>query len=79
MQEDKEIWEPILPRNYKEIIDKSETPGIYSNTKKKDLHRMLSEGIFLLDRKVVIKSFPDLINLFNLVFYTFSLRTLQSK
>ena len=79
MQEDKEIWEPMLPRNYKEIIDISETPGIYSNTKKKDLYKMLSEGIFLLQGKVVINSFSDLINLSNLAFYTFSVRTLQSK
>ncbi|GKA88565.1 kinase-like domain, phloem protein 2-like protein, partial [Tanacetum coccineum] len=52
IQEDKEIWEPMLPRNYREIIDMSKTPGIYSINKKKDLYRMLSDGMFLQEGKV---------------------------
>ncbi|GJT80447.1 kinase-like domain, phloem protein 2-like protein [Tanacetum coccineum] len=51
-QEDKEIWEPMLPRNYREIIDMSKTPGIYSINKKKDLYRMLSDAVFLQGGKV---------------------------
>ncbi|GJV43294.1 kinase-like domain, phloem protein 2-like protein [Tanacetum coccineum] len=51
-QEDEEIWDPKLPRNYKEIIDMSENPGIYSNMKKKDVYKMLSEGIFFPKGKV---------------------------
>ncbi|PWA83408.1 protein kinase-like domain, Phloem protein 2-like protein [Artemisia annua] len=50
--EEEEIWDPKLPRNYKEIIDMSENPGIYSNMKKKDVYKMLSEGIFLPKGKV---------------------------
>ncbi|GKC10429.1 kinase-like domain, phloem protein 2-like protein [Tanacetum coccineum] len=42
-QEDKEIWEPMLPRNYREIIDMSKTPGIYSINKKR-----ISTGCFLM-------------------------------
>nr|GEV38011.1 hypothetical protein [Tanacetum cinerariifolium] len=51
-QEDEEIWEPMLPRNYIEIIDTSKNLEIYSINKKKDLYRMLSDGMFLQEGKV---------------------------
>ncbi|KAJ0503097.1 putative protein kinase RLK-Pelle-LRR-I-1 family [Helianthus annuus] len=55
-QEDIEIWEARLPRDYKEIIHKSRTPELYSNVSKKDLYVMFSKGILLQDAKVVINS-----------------------
>ncbi|KAL9992834.1 putative protein kinase RLK-Pelle-CR4L family [Helianthus debilis subsp. tardiflorus] len=51
-QEDIEIWEARLPRDYKEIIHKSRTPELYSNVRKKDLYVMFSKGILLQDAKV---------------------------
>ncbi|KAJ0735757.1 putative protein kinase RLK-Pelle-LRR-I-1 family [Helianthus annuus] len=53
-QEDIEIWEARLPRDYKEIIQKSRTPELYSNVSKKDLYVMFSEGILLQDAKVCL-------------------------
>ncbi|XP_076956610.1 uncharacterized protein LOC143631871 [Bidens hawaiensis] len=48
-QEDSEIWEPKLPRAYKEIIRLSGTSEIYN---KKDIYVKLSEGIHLPKDKV---------------------------
>ncbi|XP_076895105.1 uncharacterized protein LOC143547601 [Bidens hawaiensis] len=48
-QEDFEIWEPKLPRDYQEIILLSETPEIYE---KKDIYEKLSDGILLPEKKV---------------------------
>nr|XP_043612221.1 uncharacterized protein LOC122583915 [Erigeron canadensis] len=49
-QEDHEIWEPKLPRDYLEIIQLSKTPDVfYSVEKKKDLYDMLSKGILIQD------------------------------
>ncbi|KAI7731913.1 hypothetical protein M8C21_027234, partial [Ambrosia artemisiifolia] len=52
-QEDYEIWEPKLPTDYKEIIQRSKTPDIYSDKTKKDLYDMFSKGILLQDDKVL--------------------------
>ncbi|KAF5783835.1 putative protein kinase RLK-Pelle-LRR-I-1 family [Helianthus annuus] len=53
-QEDIEIWEVRLPRDYKEIIQKSRTPELYSNVSKKDIYFMFSKGILLQDAKVCL-------------------------
>nr|XP_043633089.1 uncharacterized protein LOC122604267 [Erigeron canadensis] len=54
VQEDYEIWEAELPKDYKEIVQMSETPEIYSTMKRKDLYDMLSKGILIADGKVVL-------------------------
>ncbi|XP_071741425.1 uncharacterized protein [Rutidosis leptorrhynchoides] len=51
-QEDDEIWEPQLPGNYREIIDMSKTPKLYSSKRKKELYELLTEGIFIQKGKV---------------------------
>ncbi|KAI3829119.1 hypothetical protein L1987_03234 [Smallanthus sonchifolius] len=51
LQEDSEIWEPKLPRDYNEIIRLSETPEMHTK-KKKDIYKKLSNGIFLQKEKV---------------------------
>ncbi|KAM0065818.1 putative phloem protein [Helianthus debilis subsp. tardiflorus] len=48
-QEDFEIWEPKLPRDYKEIMRLSQSSGVY---KKKDIYKKLSNGILLPNEKV---------------------------
>ena len=56
MQEDYEKWEPKLPKDYKEIVQMSKCPEIYSTTKKEDLYNIFSNGILLQEDKVVISS-----------------------
>ncbi|MFS7990823.1 putative protein kinase RLK-Pelle-CrRLK1L-1 family [Helianthus anomalus] len=56
-QEEFEIWEAKLPRDYKEIIGSSETPEMYQTEKKKDLYKKLSDGIILPKEKVVLLFF----------------------
>ncbi|KAI7755610.1 hypothetical protein M8C21_016683, partial [Ambrosia artemisiifolia] len=51
-QEDFEIWETKLPRDYKEILQLSETPEIYHTKKKKDIYMELSNGILLPKEKL---------------------------
>ncbi|XP_021994451.2 uncharacterized protein LOC110891100 [Helianthus annuus] len=51
-QEDIEIWEAKLPKDYKEIIHMSKTPEIYSNLSNKGLCEMFSKGILLQQGKV---------------------------
>ncbi|GJS62690.1 kinase-like domain, phloem protein 2-like protein [Tanacetum coccineum] len=46
-QEDYEKWEPKLPKDYKEIIEMSKFPEIYSTIKKEDLYIIFSKGILL--------------------------------
>ncbi|GJZ15778.1 kinase-like domain, phloem protein 2-like protein [Tanacetum coccineum] len=53
-QEDYEIWEPKLPKDYKEIIQMSKCPAIYSATKKEDLYNIFSKGILLQQDKVLL-------------------------
>ncbi|GKD40796.1 kinase-like domain, phloem protein 2-like protein, partial [Tanacetum coccineum] len=74
-QEDHEIWEPKLPKDYKEIIEMSKCPEIYSTIKKEDLYNIFSKGILLQQDKVVISSFSNLSYIFmHRVFYvSFSL------
>ncbi|GKD40073.1 hypothetical protein Tco_1260280 [Tanacetum coccineum] len=56
-QEDHEKWEPKLPKDYKEMIQMSKCPEIYSTIKKEDLYNIFSKGILLQQHKVVISSF----------------------
>ncbi|XP_071719037.1 uncharacterized protein [Rutidosis leptorrhynchoides] len=53
-QEDYEIWEPKLPKDYKEIFRSFETPENYMTEKKKDLHKKLTNGILLQKENMVI-------------------------
>ncbi|KAK1427534.1 hypothetical protein QVD17_16221 [Tagetes erecta] len=53
-QEDYEIWERKLPRDYKEIIGMSSPPEKYSNLSNKDLYEMFSKGILLHKDKVCL-------------------------
>ncbi|GJW86333.1 kinase-like domain, phloem protein 2-like protein [Tanacetum coccineum] len=53
-QEDHEIWEPKLPKDYKEIIEMSKCPEIYSTIKKEDLYNIFSKGILLQQDKVLL-------------------------
>ncbi|GKD11541.1 kinase-like domain, phloem protein 2-like protein, partial [Tanacetum coccineum] len=52
-QEDYEIWEPKLPKDYKEVIQMSKCPEIYSTKKKEDLYNIFSKGILLQQDKVL--------------------------
>ncbi|GKA35406.1 kinase-like domain, phloem protein 2-like protein, partial [Tanacetum coccineum] len=52
-QEDYEIWELKLPKDYKEIIQMSKCPEIYSTKKKEDLYNIFSKGILLQQDKVL--------------------------
>nr|XP_043631039.1 receptor-like protein kinase ANXUR1 [Erigeron canadensis] len=51
-QEDYEIWEPKLPKDYKEIISMSKNPEIYFGGKKKDIYDVLNKGILLQEGKL---------------------------
>ncbi|KAI3737963.1 hypothetical protein L2E82_27981 [Cichorium intybus] len=51
-QEDHEMWEPKLPKDYKELILMSKTPEVYSMAKKEDIYNMFFKGILLGDGKV---------------------------
>nr|GEV67396.1 protein kinase-like domain, phloem protein 2-like protein [Tanacetum cinerariifolium] len=53
-QEDYEIWEPKLPKDYKEIIQMSKCPEDYSTIKKEDLYNIFSKGILLQHDKVLL-------------------------
>ncbi|KAJ0690857.1 putative protein kinase RLK-Pelle-LRR-I-1 family [Helianthus annuus] len=53
-QEDIEIWEAKLPKDYKEIIHMSKTAEIYSNLSNKDLCEMFSKGILLQNGKTCL-------------------------
>ncbi|GJV69275.1 kinase-like domain, phloem protein 2-like protein [Tanacetum coccineum] len=53
-QEDYEIWEPKLPKDYKEVIQMSKCPEIYSTKKKEDLYNIFSKGILLQQDKVLL-------------------------
>nr|GEU90918.1 protein kinase-like domain, phloem protein 2-like protein [Tanacetum cinerariifolium] len=52
--EDYEKWETKLPRDYKEVIQMSKCPVIYSTTKKEELYNMFSKGILLQQDKVLL-------------------------
>ncbi|PWA49527.1 protein kinase-like domain, Phloem protein 2-like protein [Artemisia annua] len=53
-QENYEKWEPKLPTDYKEIIQMSKCPEIYSTKKKEDLYNIFSKGILLQQDKVLL-------------------------
>ncbi|PWA57457.1 protein kinase-like domain, Phloem protein 2-like protein [Artemisia annua] len=53
-QEDYEIWEPKLPKDYKEIIRMSKCPENYSVIKKEDMYNIFSDGILLQQDKVLL-------------------------
>ncbi|GJU73450.1 kinase-like domain, phloem protein 2-like protein [Tanacetum coccineum] len=53
-QEDYAIWEPKLPKDYKEIIQMSRCPEDYSTLKKEDLYNIFSKGILLQQEKVLL-------------------------
>ncbi|KAF5783826.1 putative protein kinase RLK-Pelle-LRR-I-1 family [Helianthus annuus] len=53
-QEDIEIWEAKLPKDYKEIIHMSKNPKIYSNLSNKDLCEKFSKGILLQNGKTCL-------------------------
>ncbi|GJU15207.1 kinase-like domain, phloem protein 2-like protein [Tanacetum coccineum] len=57
IQEDHELWEPKLPKDYKEIIQMSKCPEIYSTKMKEELYNTFSEGILLQQDKVQLLSF----------------------
>ncbi|KAK9068522.1 hypothetical protein SSX86_012636 [Deinandra increscens subsp. villosa] len=52
-QEDSEMWEVKLPRDYKEIIHMSKTPENYTNISYKDLYHMFLKGILLRKEKLL--------------------------
>ncbi|GKD21317.1 kinase-like domain, phloem protein 2-like protein, partial [Tanacetum coccineum] len=49
-QEDYEKWEPKLPKDYKEIIQMSKCPEIYSTRKKEELYNTFTKGILQQDK-----------------------------
>ncbi|KAJ0703195.1 putative protein kinase RLK-Pelle-CrRLK1L-1 family [Helianthus annuus] len=51
-QKDYEIWETQLPEDYKEIIQMSKPPEIYSTAKRKDIYDTLSKGMLIKEGKV---------------------------
>ncbi|GJV22164.1 kinase-like domain, phloem protein 2-like protein [Tanacetum coccineum] len=53
-QEDYEKWEPKLAKDYKEIIQMSKCPEIYSTKKKEELYNIFSKGILLQQDKVLL-------------------------
>ncbi|PWA79805.1 protein kinase-like domain, Phloem protein 2-like protein [Artemisia annua] len=53
-QEDYEKWEPKLPKDYKEIIQMSNCPKVYSTKKKEELYNNFSKGILLQQDKVLL-------------------------
>ncbi|PWA96617.1 Protein kinase, ATP binding site-containing protein [Artemisia annua] len=55
-QEDYDIWESKLPKDYKEIIQMSKCPEDYSIIKKEDLYNIFSKGILLQQDKVHLAS-----------------------
>ncbi|GKD33925.1 hypothetical protein Tco_1249434, partial [Tanacetum coccineum] len=53
-QEDYEKWDTKLPTDYKEIIQMSKCPDIYSAKKKEELYDIFSKGIILQQDKVLL-------------------------
>ncbi|PWA66999.1 protein kinase-like domain, Phloem protein 2-like protein [Artemisia annua] len=53
-QENYEEWEPKLPTDYKEIIQMSKCPEIYSAKKKEELYNIFSKGILLQQDNVLL-------------------------
>ncbi|GJV51507.1 kinase-like domain, phloem protein 2-like protein, partial [Tanacetum coccineum] len=53
-QEDYEIWEPRLPKDYNKIIHMSKCPEIYSTKKKEEFYNTFTKGILLQQDKVLL-------------------------
>ncbi|GJT06706.1 kinase-like domain, phloem protein 2-like protein [Tanacetum coccineum] len=53
-QEDYEKWEHKLPADYKDLIQMSKCPEIYSTKKKEELYNIFSTGILLQQDKVLL-------------------------
>ncbi|KAJ9564885.1 hypothetical protein OSB04_000851 [Centaurea solstitialis] len=51
-QEDYEIWEPKLPRDYKQLLPMSKFPAMYSTETKKGLYNILRKRILLQKGRV---------------------------
>nr|GEU49544.1 probable serine/threonine-protein kinase PBL28 [Tanacetum cinerariifolium] len=58
-QEECEIWQPKLPKDYKEIIQMSKSAGIYSNKSNEDLYNIFSKGMLLLKDKLAVQLMKD--------------------
>ncbi|KAL8214579.1 hypothetical protein R6Q57_004028 [Mikania cordata] len=59
-QEDYDVWEPKLPKDYKEIIQMSKNLEINNSMEsKKDLYDMFSKGILLQNDKVLFSFGPN--------------------
>ncbi|GJV68526.1 kinase-like domain, phloem protein 2-like protein [Tanacetum coccineum] len=58
-QEEYEIWQPKLPKDYKEIIQMSKSPEIYSTKNNEDLYHIFSKGILLPKDKVLFSLAND--------------------
>ncbi|GJT16660.1 kinase-like domain, phloem protein 2-like protein, partial [Tanacetum coccineum] len=54
IQEDNEIWEPKLPKDYEEIIQMSKCPEIHSTKMKEELYKTFTKGILLQQDKVLL-------------------------
>ncbi|XP_023761496.1 uncharacterized protein LOC111909939 [Lactuca sativa] len=52
-QDDYDIWEPKLPKDYEKLIQMSDSREIYSLEKKKDIYQMLCNGVLLQKGKVL--------------------------
>nr|GEV63581.1 protein kinase-like domain, phloem protein 2-like protein [Tanacetum cinerariifolium] len=65
--EDYEIWEPKLPKDYKEITQMSKCPEMYSTIKKEELYNTFSKGILLQQDKVYMIEIVPNIGTFPLV------------
>ncbi|GKD09014.1 kinase-like domain, phloem protein 2-like protein, partial [Tanacetum coccineum] len=67
-QEDYEKWELKLPKDYKEIIQMSKCPEIYSTIKKEDLYNIFWEGILLQQDKLlpVIRWFETVVEMLDI-------------
>lgn len=50
LQDEYELWQPKLPKDYKEIIQMSKSPKMYSTKSNKDLYDIFSNGILLKDK-----------------------------
>ena len=65
------MWEPKLPKDYKEIILMSKNSNVYSMSKKEDIYNMLLKGILIQEGNVVVALFSHLIHFMYFVFHVF--------
>lgn len=55
MQDDRDIWEAKLPKDYQQLIQMSNSQKIYSDMSKMDCYKVLVNGILLQKGTQVIK------------------------